>query len=176
MKQKKINLCLSWHILRSYCFVAEVNFKYNSLAKNHLDILQELGQSIYTFGHTYIFHRSLNSVDWDFVFSNKNVHQQAQYLNKALMNVFTDYTLNKLITIDDKDLPWMNDEIRNKTKERDLFYQQLKKYKLNLTYSDVMNELTLELSIISQRKDNCYLQLVKKLNAPQTNAKTYWSI
>ena len=121
--------------------------------------------------------KSLNSVDWDFVFSNKNVHQQAQYLNKVLMNVFTNYILNKLIFINNKDPPWMNDEIRNKIKERDLFYQQLKKYKLNLTYSDVISELTLELpSIISQRKDNYYLQLAKKLNDPQTNATTYWSI
>ena len=32
--------------------------------------------------------KSLNSVDWDFVLSNKNVHEQAQYLNKVLMNVF----------------------------------------------------------------------------------------
>ena len=48
---------------------------------------------------------------------------------------------------------------------------------MNLTYSDIMNELTLELSsIISQRKDNYYIQLVKKLNDPQRNAKTYWSI
>ena len=40
-----------------------------------------------------------------------------------------------------------------------------------------MNELNLELSsIISQRKDKYYLQLAKKLNDPQTNAKTYWTI
>ena len=26
MKQKILNLCLRWHILRSYCFVAEVTF------------------------------------------------------------------------------------------------------------------------------------------------------
>ena len=40
-----------------------------------------------------------------------------------------------------------------------------------------MNELTLELSsIISQRKEKYYLQLAKKLNDPQTNAKTYWTI
>ena len=40
-----------------------------------------------------------------------------------------------------------------------------------------MIELTLELSsIISQRKDNYYIQLVKKLNDLQRNAKTYWSI
>ena len=65
--------------------------------------------------------KSLNSVDWKFVLSNKNVHQQAQYLNKVLMNVFSNYIPNKLITIDDKDPPWMNDEIRNKIKRRDIF-------------------------------------------------------
>ena len=30
------------------------------------------------------------------------------------MIVFSNYILNKWITIDDKELPWMNDEIRNK--------------------------------------------------------------
>ena len=49
--------------------------------------------------------KSLNSVDWDFVFSNKNVHQQAEYLNNVLMNVFTNFIPNKLITINDKDPP-----------------------------------------------------------------------
>ena len=118
-------------------------------------------------------YKKANVVDWDFVFSNKNVHQQAEYLNNVLMNVFTNFIPNKLITIDDKDPPWMNDVIKNKIKKRDFFYQQLKKYNLNLTYSD---ELTLEpSSIISQRKDEYYLQLAKKLNDPQTNAKTYWT-
>ena len=121
--------------------------------------------------------KALNSVDWVFDLSNKNVHQQAEYLNRILMNVFSNYIPSKVITINDKDPPWMNDEIRNKIKRRDMFYQQLKKYKLNLTDFDVMNELTLELSsTISQRKDEYYLQLAKKLNDPQTNAKTYWSI
>ena len=53
------------------------------------------------------------------------------------MNVFSNYITNKLITLDDKNPPWMNDEIRNKIKRRDMFYHQLKKYKLNLTYFDV---------------------------------------
>ena len=48
--------------------------------------------------------------------------------------------------------------------------QQLKKYKI------VVNELSSELSsIISQRKDEYYCHLAKKLNDPQANAKTYWS-
>ena len=70
------------------------------------------------------------------------------------MNVFSNFILNKLITINDKDPPWMNDEIKNKIQKRDIFYQQLKKYKLNLTEFDVMSELTLDFSsIISQRRE-----------------------
>ena len=47
----------------------------------------------------------------------------------------------------------------------------MKKYKLNLTDFDVMNELTSELSlIISQRtEEEYYFQLAKKLNNSQAN-------
>ena len=93
------------------------------------------------------------------------------------MNVFSNFILNKLITINDKDPPWMNDEIKNKIQKRDIFYQQLKKYKLNLTEFDVMSELTLDFSsIISQRREEYCFQLAKKLNDPRTNEKSYWSI
>ena len=93
------------------------------------------------------------------------------------MKVFYNYIPNKRITIDTKDSPWMNDEIKIKINYRNTFYQQLKKYKINLTDLDVVNELTSELSsIISQRKDEYSCHLAKKLNEPETNAKIYWPI
>ena len=53
----------------------------------------------------------------------------------------------------------MNDEIKNKINYRNIFYQQLKKYKINLTKLNVVNKLTSELSlIISQRRDEYYSQ------------------
>ena len=58
------------------------------------------------------------------------------------MNVLFDYIPNKSITIDNKDPPQMNDEIKNKIKYGNTFYQQFNKY--NLTDLDVMNELTSE--------------------------------
>ena len=93
------------------------------------------------------------------------------------MSVFYNYIPNKWSTVNDKDPPWMNDQIKNKINYRNTFCQQLKKYKINLTNPDVVNNLTSELSsIISQRKDEHYCLLAKKLNDPQTNAKTYWSM
>ena len=78
-------------------------------------------------------------------------------MNEILINVFYNYKPNKWITIDDKGPSWMNDEIKNKINYRNKFYQQLKKYKDNLTDLDVVNKLTSKLSsIISQRKDEYY--------------------
>ena len=104
----------------------------------------------------------MNSIDWEFNLSGKNVHQQAQHLNEILINVFSNYIPNKWITIDDKDPPWMNDEIRNKMNYRNNFYQQLKKYRLNLTNFDVMNELTSEsfLQLFLKEKMNIILDLL----------------
>ena len=74
------------------------------------------------------------------------------------MNAFSNYIPNKWIIIDDNDLSWMN-EIKNKINYRNIFYQQLKKYKINLTKLNVVNKLTSELSlIISQRRDEYYSQ------------------
>ena len=83
------------------------------------------------------------------------------------MNVFSNYILNKWITIDDKELPWMNDEIRNKIISYigilwNTFSQQFKKYKINLTDLGVVDELTFELSApIFQRKNEHYFYLAK---------------
>ena len=76
--------------------------------------------------------------------------------------------------MDQKDLPWMKDEIKNKINYRNSFYEQLQEYKINLTDLDVVNELTSKLfSIISQRKDENYCHLAKKLNYPKTNENIY---
>ena len=107
--------------------------------------------------------KSLNSVHWGFVLSDKNFDQQVQYLNEILMNVFYNCIPNKWITIDDKDPPWMNDEIKSNINYRNTFHQQLKKYKTNLIDPDVVNNLTSELlSIIYQRK-NVFFIFLKNL-------------
>ena len=89
--------------------------------------------------------------------------------NQKLLNDFSNYIPNKIISIDDKDSLRMTDEIESKIKKRDMFYQQLKKDKLNLIYFDVINELTSELSS-SQKRGEFYFQLIEKLSDSQTNA------
>ena len=57
------------------------------------------------------------------------------------------------------DESWNKEHLHSNT-----FYQQLKRYKINLTDFDVVNEHTSELfSIISQRKDEYYCDLAKTI-------------
>ena len=52
-------------------------------------------------------------VDLRVMFLNKNVPKQVSIFDNTLMNTFSNYIPNKYITIDDTDLPWMNETIKN---------------------------------------------------------------
>ena len=46
------------------------------------------------------------------------IHEQVVIFNQTLMNIFSDYIPNKLITIDDKDPPWMNKYSKTKIMDK----------------------------------------------------------
>ena len=58
--------------------------------------------------------KAIELVNWNFLFSNKSVHEQVTIFNQTLMNIFSNYIPNKLITVDDKDHPWKNESIKKK--------------------------------------------------------------
>ena len=64
-------------------------------------------------------------VDWRFTFLNKNVHEQVSIFNNTLKNIFSNYIPNKYTTINDRDLQWMNEKIKNKVKKISLQVKQL---------------------------------------------------
>ena len=107
-------------------------------------------------------------VDWNFMFLNKTVHEQVPVFN-VLFNTLSNYILNKYITIDDRDLPWMTKCIKDKINLKSTLYKS-KKY---MELQDLSTEIS---DMISIRKEEYYAHLPKKLNNPSTRSKTYWSI
>ena len=53
-------------------------------------------------------------VNWGVLLSNKSVHERVSILNNSLMNIFSNYTPNKFVIIDDKNPPWMTEKTKNK--------------------------------------------------------------
>ena len=88
-------------------------------------------------------------VDWRFTFLNKNVHEQVSIFNNTLKNIFSNYIPNKYKTINDRDLQWMNEKIKNKIK--------LKKslYKSN-NFTELQKSSTEISDMILKRKEKYY--------------------
>ena len=80
-----------------------------------------------------------------------------------------------MIVCDDKDPPWMNDEIKKMIKRKKwLFESQRKSCKLDFT---VLNSLTQDISdAITSSKLKYYEGLANKLNDPKTAPKSYLKI
>ena len=66
---------------------------------------------------------AINQVDWKFMFSCKNVHQQVNIFNKTITNIFSDFIPKKLVTFDHKDPPWMTEKSKEKIKWKHKVYR-----------------------------------------------------
>ena len=62
--------------------------------------------------------------DWNKLFSNANVEKQVNILNDTLFNIFSNFARSKVIKVDDRDPPWMNEEIKCKIKSKTKTFQQ----------------------------------------------------
>ena len=120
--------------------------------------------------------KSIESVNWEMMFNNKSVHKQVSIFNEILMNIFSNFTPNKLVTFDDRDPPWMNDFVKSKIKWKNQLYKIYTKngYKYN-DYLKLKEATVLVSQVIAKRKED-YNFLASKLNNPKTSAKAYWSI
>ena len=94
-----------------------------------------------------------------------------------MLNVFRNYAPNKYITIDDKDPVWVNENIKTKIKEKNIFYQKyIENGRLESDFI-LLEKLITELNdLIFSTKTLYYENLAKKLNNPLLQTKTYWSI
>ena len=96
--------------------------------------------------------------------------------NETILNIFANFAPNKLVTIDDRDPPWRNDEIKNKIKWKNGIYKNCTRKGSPNDYLRLQNAIQEVSNMISSRKEDYYNKLSKKLNNPKTSSKTYWSI
>ena len=47
--------------------------------------------------------KTLDQVDWNFLFFDKNIHEQVSILNRTLIKAFSNFIPNKQVTFNDKD-------------------------------------------------------------------------
>ena len=57
------------------------------------------------------------------IFNRKYPHQTVAIFNKTIINVFSNFVPNRLITCDDRNPPWMNEFVKNKIKWKNKIYK-----------------------------------------------------
>ena len=119
----------------------------------------------------------MQNVDWRRLFANKTVHQQVNLLNDIILNVFTNFVPNKAITCDDRDPPWINDNIKNKIRWENSMYKNYKRNGKKTEDYELLTKAVSEVSqLIEKSNDEYYYRLGKRINDPSTSAKSYWTI
>ena len=68
----------------------------------------------YNKANTESLKQTLMQINWQNLFLNKDVHQQVRTLNDIVINVFSNFVPNKIVTFDDRDPPWMTEYIKTK--------------------------------------------------------------
>ena len=90
------------------------------------------------------------------LFSCKNVQEQVNIFNKTIINIFSNFIPNKLVTFDDKDPPWMTEKLKKKMKWKHKVHRDyLKNGKTEADYMYVHHVITKVSQLISESKDKC---------------------
>ena len=77
----------------------------------------------YNKANTKSIKQALMQVNWQNLFLNKDVHQQVRTLNDTIINFFSNFVSNQIVTFDERDPPWMTEYIKTKIQQRDNFYK-----------------------------------------------------
>ena len=84
---------------------------------------------------------------------------------------------NKLVTVDDRDPPWMTQNIKTLLKDKSKLYKEyIKNGRKEGDYEKLLNMTTNITTEISNSKKNYFDNLAGKLCDPKLNRKAYWSI
>ena len=118
--------------------------------------------------------KALTMIDRNKLYYNANVEIQVNILNDTLFNIFSNFVRSKVITVDNRDPPWINEEVRCKIKSKNKTIAQYLKNGRKITDFEIADCEAAELSeIIQNRREKYFSDLSLKLNNPQTSPKVY---
>ena len=119
----------------------------------------------------------INNFNWDRAFLNKSIDNQVNIFNNTILNIMSNFIPNEIITVNDKDPPWISHNIKQKISYKDSLFQKYIKNgknvfdlrKVELARFDIINA-------IADSKKKYYERISYKFINPNTAPKTYWSI
>ena len=122
--------------------------------------------------------RSLELFDWENAFLNCAIDEQVAIFNRTINNVISNFIPHELKTFDDKDPPWITNNIKQLIKEKEIMFNFFLENPLNDLLRQSVNQIQESIIIeLENAKQNYYEKLSQKLiYNRKVNPKVYWSL
>ena len=131
----------------------------------------------YNKANTELIQRAIDLVNWENIFANLDIESKIISFNDIIMNVFSNFCPSKTITCNDKDPPWLNEEIKSLIKLKNEAYKDYQNSNKSHFELNRWKTITIQLNeSINIAKQKYYSDLSSKLNDNSINRKKYWSI
>ena len=120
----------------------------------------------------------IQSFDWDKAFLDKRAEEKASIFTKTILNIMSNFIPNEVevVTIDDRDPPWINNKIKSLIKNKNEYFQNCLKpiNSESIRHFEQMQSTLRTGTEISKQK--YYFKFSRKLAVTKINPKCDWSI
>ena len=121
--------------------------------------------------------KALCSINWNRGILHKKPENEVEFLSNSILNAFSNFCPNIIITCRFKDKPWMTSEIKLKLKEKAKIYKKYVKNGYSTMYKQELEQKTKETSeLIIASKEKYFQEQGNKLLDPTIGPKKYCSI
>ena len=114
---------------------------------------------------------------WERAFKNLSVDEKVSLFNKTIKNVLSNYIPHETITIDDRDPPWFNKNIKSLIEDENKAWRLYIRSNKNDSFFGKFTSLQIQLGdLIETRKQNYHFRPTGKLRDRNISPKAYWSL
>ena len=133
-------------------------------AKFNLSIFYPLPYEItvwyYERANTELIRRAIGQFDWLRALSNVNVDEKVYFFTKTLLNIIQNFIPHEAIICDDRDPPWINNEIKKLMVEKNLPFNSYCCSNISMFLFEKFKALQYKLNIsIEESKEKYYTKL-----------------
>ena len=119
---------------------------------------------------------SIGSTDWDELFAGKSVDDMVSILTDKLLSIMSDNVPNKVVTVHDKDAPWVTSEVKSAIKRNRRVFDRWKGRGRPEGGRALVREVQIETnSIVDSAKEPYIKNLSDKLCNPRSSNNVFWS-
>ena len=117
---------------------------------------------------------AISQFNWQGYFTSLPINEQVNLFNSTLMNIFSDFNANKIVTFNDHDPLWFGEKIKATIELKNRVYKEYIKNGQSEALYCLLQNLTSEISsYISKCKHDYFIRLGNKLGDPSYLRLTY---